>query len=304
MKSIKITINGSNKFKLKVSSKKAKDIKITCSEEFVADTITLFKTPEKLVLTEHNVGYLAGVCETHKLVLDVKPVFLKRISNLQSEIDSILHFEKTEMEGSSVEEAGKESQQASQVLQASQAPNMVNQELKFYSDQTLNQTISEKCVTNGESNNHNESLKLSSDDNNKKSIIVEDMKMSPICSKNISTGVHTSSKTISLRNQTTAAKDLVTEDGQRKIMALSATEDTTISVSKDNDNKTTTIRETRHREVAVKTTRYEQDPRMFVRIVSPKHRIITRYHSYSPEVNTSPVFENCFGEAAKNLMSS
>ena len=122
MKSIKITINGSNKFKLKVSSKKAKDIKITCSEEFVADTITLFKTPEKLVLNEHNVGYLAGVCETHKLVLDVKPVFLKRISNLQSEIDSILHFEKTEMEGSSVEEAGKESQQATQVLQASQAP--------------------------------------------------------------------------------------------------------------------------------------------------------------------------------------
>ena len=385
---------------MKVTSKKIKDIRLTCPEEFITDITMLFQTPEKLVLTEQNVGYLAQVCETHKQVLNLKPIFLKRISNLQSEIDSILHVEtkeKTEIGGrSGIEQNSISNRPSSDVIDKvpeigvvtnskdecavsemdemsskkttgsenlgtesseikvdpgtteerspikcedsqdkestrdvfsilEDAEKMVNQELESYSGPSNVQFGANKLAHNKpqekpSSTRQNESL--SSESPASQMEISESpasqmgISESPasqmktpavtITDKDITNGPFLTSKTISLKKDTSAIQDITTQNGDSQRTKLSAKEDRTVSVSTDAANNTTTIRETRQKEVVVTRTTYERDPKLFVRIVSPKQRIVTRYKSYSPEVSSSPDFVNVdrVGEAAKNLMSS
>ena len=395
----------------------------------------LFKTPEKLVLTEQNVGYLAQVCETHKQVLNLKPIFLKRISNLQSEIDSILHVEtertgNTDIDGRSEikldsnrppsddiwkepkiesvsnsrgecavsemdemskkkttdsENLGTESSEIkvdqgtaeerssiefddSQDKESTRdvfsiledAEKMVNEELESYSG--TNKLTHHKPEENPFSTRQNEPLRsespasqmdilespasqmdnpeslasqmdnsesLASQMDNSESLASQmDNSESPtshvkistpiddnepvlsITDQDIKNGPFLTSKTISLRSrkETSAFQDITTQNGDSQRTKLSAKDDTTVSVCTDSASNTTTIRETRQKEVVVTRTTYarERDPKLFVRIVSPKQRIVTRYKSYSPEVSSSPDFANIdrVGEAAKNLMSS
>ena len=95
----KITINKSVKFKIKTKLKKGMHINIECPEEFVEDATALFKSPETLTLTEGNVAYLSELCETYKHVLDLKPMFLKRVSDVQEEIDRIILAQENETVG-------------------------------------------------------------------------------------------------------------------------------------------------------------------------------------------------------------
>ncbi|KAL5247764.1 hypothetical protein ACHWQZ_G019598 [Mnemiopsis leidyi] len=392
MPSIKITINGAHKFKMKVTSKKLKDIRLTCPEEFVTDTTMLFKSPDKLVLTEQNVGYLAQVCETHKQVLNVKPIFLKRISNLQSEIDSILDTEKTGKtdigNGSEIEQnrpssdgVGKKPEQVgfksedtvsdktsgnkstdgegfgaeNSVIKVDQsltegiflnsgdskeahvkestrdvfsiledAEKMVNEELESCSGPNKsaanNRTHHEpnKPAANNRTHHEPQDVEISTHQDGclrlespappiDGSAPMVNIEPAPTTTcRDVENRPFLTSKTISLKKETCAIQEVTAKNGDSQMTKLSTTEDTTVSVSRDTASNTTTIRAARQREVVVTSTTYERDDKLFVRIVSPKHRIVTKYRSYNPEVSSSPDFLGIdrVGEAAKNLMSS
>jgi hypothetical protein len=360
MRSIRVTINGTQKIKVKVSSRKLKDIKITIPEEFVADTITLFKDPEKLVLTEQNVAFLAGLCETHKRILNLKPIFLKRISDLQSEIDSILKAENgsgsdkiavDEVPESSVqtpevaaqssslkEESGKTNNFTSsetninlkpdeqvpvktsnfttgetemvlkhdEVVSLNESDNkvtsneifsilenadkLVTQELESFNEKIPDMDISEKSISKITHGDHNGSEEVTTNITDESSPKADDRKLKRLHS----------SKTIILGG-TSATKELTAEDGDCR-STLITRENTKISISESEDN-TTIIKAMREREVTVTKTTYERDPNLFVRIVSPKQKVITRYSSYSPEIKLSPVFGDFVGDD-KNLVLS
>ena len=66
------------------------------------------------------------------------------------------------------------------------------------------------------------------------------------------------------------------------------------NISVTQEDGTTRIKDQRLRIVDLREENVEQDPTLFVRVVSPKQRIVTKYKMYSPSVVLSPICEmNC-----------
>lgn len=395
----KITINNSAKIKIKTKAKKAKEIKIQCPDEFVGDTVALFKSPETLVLTESNVGFLSGLCETYKHALDLKPVFLKRFSDVQDEIDRIIKEQvkkeelassaqqywdpscQPELPSSNVDEPVSDNKNTvddnkntplpdivfdnstihtsensdklkrstltnpEMLFSVGQKPSESDLDSKEFLDSLMNEldevshiqepiqttdltesshnqmglstfdksgkelqnrgSIGDKCHVDSFQDNfgmHNRKdfeINLEKSESQVKvSVTKKEYCAGPIigmCSEKVAGRGKMPS--ISTKNHHTADENnFFAEDSYSASTTVKAGDYETVSfddkrhhtVAMTTDDNNIHIKETRERIVGVSKTTTKHAPELFVKVISPKHRVVTKYSSYSPPINLTP----------------
>eukprot|EP00116_Pleurobrachia_bachei_P006831 sb/3467093/ len=300
MPTIKVIINGSHILKVKISARKAKDIKLDCPEPLLSDTIAFFKAPESLILTEDNVAFLTGLCEKYNAVLNVKPVFMKRVAELQREVERLERKEQERREREYRVNRGKEETlKVNNIATTSQKEDyQAADAMRELLDLTDGKELS--YLLNNITNPHDVTT-------SEQDIEVAEEQLNDIM-KELSEDLSALDESLQLDNQTeindqeqtTNQIDTTTPVPEPSRLTQQTTHTATTkteefrNISVTQENGTTTIKDQRMRIVDLREETVEQDPTLFVRVVSPKQRIVTKYKMYSPSVVLSPICEmNC-----------